>query len=54
LEKVIEEERDFFRTKKIKKLMKKIQRAREESIKTKMLLLFELGKELDEDVVKKR
>jgi len=53
LEKVIEDKRGLSRIKKIKKLLKKVQRARGELTKIRMLLLFELEKELDEDIVKK-
>ncbi len=39
--------------KKIKKLMKKVKEAREESLKERMLLFFELGKEIGEDKTKR-
>ena len=42
------------RKKKIKKLLKKVKEAREKLTKDKMLLLFELGKEMGEDYTKRR
>ena len=42
-------ERNPLRTKRIKKLWKKIERAKEELTEDKMLLFFELGKELGEE-----
>jgi len=44
-----ENEKDLLRKKKIKFLLKKIQKMKGESIKKRMLLFFELGKELSED-----
>src|SRR6266540_505199 len=42
-------ERNPFKAKRIKKLWKKIKMAKEESIEDKMLLFFELGKELEDE-----
>ena len=49
LKKVPEGERNPSRTKRIKKLWKKIKKVKEESIEDKMLLFFELGKELEDE-----
>ncbi len=48
-EKVMKGEKNLSWAKKIKKLEKKIQKARKEFTKIRMLLLFELGKKLEED-----
>jgi len=48
-EKVSEDERNSFRVKRIKKLRKKIEKVKEELIEEKILLFFELGKELRDD-----
>ncbi len=45
--------KNLSRKKKIKRLLRKVKKAREESTKERMLLLLELGKEMDEDNVKK-
>ena len=42
-------ERNPFRAKRIKKLWKKIKKAKKESIEDKMLLFFKLGKELGDE-----
>ncbi len=52
LEWIKKEERDFSKQKKIKKLYKKIQKIIEESSKDKMLLLFELRKNLEDEYIK--
>ncbi len=49
LKRVPEGERDPSRLCRIKKLLKKIKKAKGELTETKMLLFFELGKELGED-----
>ena len=49
LKKVLEEERDPSKVKRVKKLWKKIKKAKEKLIEEKMLLFFELEKELEED-----
>ncbi len=46
-----EEKRNPFRKKRIKKLIKKVQKAKEELTKDKMLLFFELEKELNDERV---
>src|SRR6266498_6032871 len=46
LKRVPAEERNPFRVKRIKELWKKIKQVKEESTEDKMLLFFELGKEL--------
>jgi len=53
LKRISEEDRDPSRTKRIKKLWKKIKKAQGESMAEKMLLLFELGKELGEEYTRK-
>ncbi len=45
----MKEKKGLFRTKRIKKLEKKVHKARKESTKARMLFLFELEKELEED-----
>ena len=52
LEKVIERERNSSRKKNIKRLLRKVKEAREESMKDRMLLLLEFGKEIGEDNIK--
>src|SRR6266540_1865376 len=52
LKRISEEYRDPSRTKKMKKLWKKIKKAKEESTEKKMLLLFKLGKELEEEYMR--
>ncbi len=49
LVKVEETSKNPFRKKRIKKLMKKVKEAREESTKERILLSFELGKKMEED-----
>ena len=49
LKRVSAGERNPSREKRIKKLWKKIKAAKEESTEEKMLLFFELGKELKDD-----
>ncbi len=49
LERVNESERDPFRKKRVKKLLKRISKEKGESIKDRMLTFFELGKELEDD-----
>ena len=49
LKKVPAGERNPFRAKRIKKLWKKIKKAKEESTEDKMLLFFELEKELGDE-----
>ncbi len=49
LKSVPEEERNLSRVKRIKKLWKKIKKTKEESTEEKMLLFFELEKELEDD-----
>src|SRR6266542_6558332 len=52
LKRISDEDRDTTRDKRMKKLWKKIKKAKEESTEEKMLLLFELGKELGEEYVR--
>ncbi len=52
MKKVKEWSRNPSQKKKIKKLIKKVKEAKEESSKERMLLLFELGKEIGEDKTK--
>ena len=52
MKKIEARRRNPFHKKKIKKLIKKVKEAREESSKERMLLLFELGKEMEEDRMK--
>ncbi len=52
LKKIKEEKRDSFRQKKVKKLCKKIEELSGKSTKAKMLLLFELEKNLEEEYTK--
>ncbi len=52
LKRISEEDRDPSRTKRMKKLWKKIKKAKEESTEKKMLLLFKLGKELEEEYMR--
>ncbi len=54
LKRVLEGERDPSRVKRIKKLWKKIKKAKEESTEEKMLLFFELRKELEDDNIRSR
>ena len=49
LERVTEEDGNLSREKRRKKLEKKVKKTRKEITKEKMLLLFELGKELKKD-----
>ena len=49
MKKINESERNLFRKKKIKKLLKKIREEKGESTKDRILIFFELGKELGED-----
>ncbi len=49
LKRIPEGERDPSRAKRIKKLWKKIKKTKEESTEEKMLLFFELGKELSDE-----
>ncbi len=53
LKRILEEERDPSRAKRIKKLWKKIKKTKAESTEEKMLLFFELGKELKDDHMRK-
>ncbi len=52
MKKVIIEERDFLRRKRIKSLKNKVKKSRKELIRNKMLLLFKLKKELREKYMK--
>ena len=54
MKRIEESERDPFRKKRVKKLLRKVMKVREKSMKDKMLLLFTLEKEIDEDRVKER
>ena len=54
LKKVKEQRKNLFHKKKIKKLMKKVKEAKKESLKERMLLLFELEKEMREDRTKEK
>ena len=49
LRRISEEERDPSRAKRIKKLWRKIKKEREETTEERMLLFFELGKELGDE-----
>ncbi len=49
LKRIPDEDRDPSRAKRMKKLWKKIKKAKEESTEEKMLLFFELGKELGDE-----
>ncbi len=49
LERVNENERNPFRKKQVKKLLKKIRKEKGELIKDRMLTFFELDKELEDD-----
>ena len=49
LKRISEEDRDPSRTKRMKKLWKKIKKAKEESTEEKILLFFELEKELGDE-----
>src|SRR6266498_1952447 len=49
LKRISGEDRDPSRTKRIKKLWRKIKKAKEKTTKEKMLLFFELGKELGDE-----
>ncbi len=49
LKKVSEEERDISKKKKVKKLMKKVQKIKEEFIADRMLCFLKLGKKLGEE-----
>ena len=51
LKKVPEGERDPSRMKRIKKLLKKINKVKEEVIDERMIFFFELGKELGDDKI---
>ena len=52
--KVKETSKNLSQKKRIKKLLKKVKEIREESTKERMLLSFELGKEIKEDRVNGR
>ena len=52
MKKVVEGERIPFKTKRIKRLLRKVKRAEREFTKVRMLLLFELGKEMDKDSIR--
>ncbi len=52
MEKVIERDRDPLRRKRIKSLEKRINKTKQELTKDRMLLYFELGKELGKEYVK--
>ena len=52
LKKIEARRRNPFHKKKIKKLIKKVKEVKEESSKERMLFLFELGKEIEEDKTK--
>ena len=49
LKRVNESEKDSFRKKKVKRLLKKIREEKGVSTKNKMLTFFKLGKELEDD-----
>jgi len=53
LKKVTKGKRNPSRKKRIKALTKKVQKLKGESIKDRMLFLFKLGKELDEEYIYK-
>ncbi len=48
LKRIVEKERNLSRIKRIKKLIQKIKKSKRELIEDRMLLFFELGKELDD------
>jgi len=52
LKKVTESEKNLLRIKRVKFLLKKVQKSKGKSTKDQMLLLFKLGKELEENSVK--
>ena len=52
IEKVIERDKDPLRRKRIKSLEKQIKKKKQESTRDRMLLHFELGKELGEEYIK--
>ncbi len=49
-----ENKKNFLRNKRIKALIKKVQKSKEELIKDKMLLLFKLERELDKEYIYKK
>ena len=51
LKRVNKSEKNSFRKKNVKKLLKKIREEKGESIKDRMLIFFELNKELGEDQI---
>ena len=51
LKKVSEEERNPSRLRRIKKLFKKLRKAKGELLKDRIILFFELGKELEDDKI---
>ena len=53
LKKVEERGKNLFKKKKIKRLLRKVKKVREEFTKERMLLLLEFGKEIGEDNIKK-
>ncbi len=53
LKKMKEGVRDPSRMKVVKKLIKKVQKMKEESIKKRMLYFFKLGKELEEEYMRR-
>src|SRR6266540_1852700 len=52
LKKVEERGKNLFKKKKIKRLLRKVKEVREKSMKERMLLLLEFGKEIGEDNIK--
>ncbi len=52
MEKIIERDRDPLRRKRIKSLKKRIDKIKQELTRDRMLLHFELGKELDKEYTK--
>ncbi len=52
MKKVIKKNRDSLRRKRIKSLEKKIKKKKQEFTRDRMLLYFELGKELGEEYIK--
>ena len=52
MEKIIIDNRDPLRRKRVKSLKKKIQKLKKKSTKNKILLFFELGKELEKEYMR--
>ncbi len=53
MKKIIERDRDLSRQKRIKSLEKRIKKMKQESIRDRMFLYFELEKELGEEYIKR-